>query len=123
MARSSGGGGRFLNIKGVLIFSTSFSQIFVILRKTERDIIINVHWTSCNVLVIFSDFNPLNAELNLICHLLALFGAHHIFRVSRIRVNQNRIFSTDFGTDFKYQISLKFVQWEPSCLMVTKGQT
>ena len=32
-------------------------------------------------------FNPLNAELNSICHLLALLGAHHIFHVSRIRVN------------------------------------
>jgi hypothetical protein len=32
-------------------------------------------------------FNPLNAELNPICPLLALFGAHHILHVSRIRVN------------------------------------
>jgi len=31
-------------------------------------------------------FNPLNTELNLICHLLALLGAHHILHVSRIRV-------------------------------------
>jgi len=30
--------------------------------------------------------NPLNAELNPICHLLALIGAHHIFHVSRIKV-------------------------------------
>jgi len=29
----------------------------------------------------------LNAELNPICHLLALLGAHHIFHSSRIRVN------------------------------------
>jgi len=27
--------------------------------------------------------NPSNAELNPICPLLALFGAHHIFHVSR----------------------------------------
>jgi len=32
-------------------------------------------------------FNLLNAELNSICHLLALLGAHHILHVSRIRVN------------------------------------
>jgi len=32
-------------------------------------------------------FNPLNAELNPICHFLALLGAHHILHVSRIRVN------------------------------------
>jgi len=31
-------------------------------------------------------FNPLNAELNHVCHLLALLGAHHILYVSRIRV-------------------------------------
>ena len=30
--------------------------------------------------------NPLNAELNPICHLLALLGAHHILHVSGIRV-------------------------------------
>jgi len=32
-------------------------------------------------------FNSLNAELNPICHLLALLGAHHILHVSRKRVN------------------------------------
>jgi len=31
--------------------------------------------------------NPLNAELNPICHLLTLLGAHHVLHVSRIRVN------------------------------------
>ena len=31
-------------------------------------------------------FNPLNAELNPICYLLALLGAHHFLHVSRIRV-------------------------------------
>jgi len=31
-------------------------------------------------------FNPLNAELNPICHLLALLGAHHILHINRIRV-------------------------------------
>jgi hypothetical protein len=37
------------------------------------------HWT---------DFNTSKAELNPICHLLALLGAHHILHVSRIRVNE-----------------------------------
>ena len=31
-------------------------------------------------------FNPLNPELNLICYLLALLGAHHFLHVIRIRV-------------------------------------
>jgi hypothetical protein len=32
-------------------------------------------------------FNPLNAKLNPICHLLASLEAHHILHVSRISVN------------------------------------
>ena len=35
----------------------------------------------CHVLI-----NPLNPELNPICYLLALLGAHHFVHVSRIRV-------------------------------------
>ena len=31
-------------------------------------------------------FIPLNAELNPICHLVALLGAHHILHVGSIRV-------------------------------------
>jgi hypothetical protein len=36
--------------------------------------------------VLHVDINPSNAELNPICHLLALLGAHHILHFSRIRV-------------------------------------
>ena len=35
-------------------------------------------------------FNPLKTQLNPICHLLALLGAHHILHVSRIRVNKEQ---------------------------------
>jgi len=31
--------------------------------------------------------NPLNTELNHICNLLALLGAHHILHINRIKVN------------------------------------
>jgi hypothetical protein len=41
-----------------------------------------------------SNINPLNAELNPICHLVALLGAHPILHISRIRVN------ISVGTDF-----------------------
>jgi hypothetical protein len=34
--------------------------------------------------------NPFNAELNPICHLLALLAAHHILQLRRVRVNVNR---------------------------------
>jgi len=39
-----------------------------------------------NKFVGFHIFNPLNAELNPICYLPALLGAHHFLHVSRIRV-------------------------------------
>ena len=48
----------------VLIFSTSLTEIFLIIRKIEEDIIINLHTTACQVavtLVIFElNFNFLD---------------------------------------------------------------
>jgi transposase len=38
-----------------------------------------------------SFINPLSPELNPICYLLALLGAHHFLHVSRIRVNSGWI--------------------------------
>jgi len=45
-----------------------------------------------------SEFKGLNAELNPICHLLAVLGAHHIFHVSRIRVKK--------GTEAKSELEI-----------------
>ena len=45
-------------------------------------------------------FNPLNPELNPICYLLALLGAHHFLHVSRIRVKLlsfRRLMSYTYG--------------------------
>ena len=42
--------------------------------------------STSNINLAQRDFKPLNAELNTICYLLALIGAHHFFHVSRIRV-------------------------------------
>jgi len=39
------------------------------------------------VVVLCTLFDPLNAQLNPICHLLALLGAHLILHVSGVRVN------------------------------------
>ena len=36
-------------------------------------------------------FNPLNAQLNPICHLLALLEAHHILHFGRIRVKLPKV--------------------------------
>jgi len=47
--------------------------------------------------VIIEPFNP---ELNPICHLLALLGAHHILHISRIRVKTG---SNGKGTRCKTQ--------------------
>ena len=42
---------------------------------------------SCNFLYPIGHYvNPLKPELNSICYLLALIGAHHFLHVSRIRV-------------------------------------
>ena len=38
------------------------------------------------VISVMYDMNPLNPELNPICYLLALLGAHHFLHVGRIRV-------------------------------------
>jgi hypothetical protein len=42
---------------------------------------------------LLDELNPLNAELNLIYHLLALLGAHPILHISRIRVKERRKYS------------------------------
>jgi transposase len=39
-----------------------------------------------NNTISWNSFNPLNPELNPICYLLALLGAHHFLHVSRIRI-------------------------------------
>ena len=45
------------------------------------------------------NINLLNAELNPICHLLALVGSHHILHVSRVRVKENIKTSAKEGLD------------------------
>jgi hypothetical protein len=42
--------------------------------------------SSCRITDSRLCINPLKPELNSICYLLALLGAHHFFHVSRIRV-------------------------------------
>jgi hypothetical protein len=52
-----------------------------------EDHIQKILWLVKYVTVPQSGINPLNAQLNPICHRLALLGAHPTFHVSRIRVN------------------------------------
>ena len=88
-------GNKILNIKCVFWFSVKLlSETFPILRRSQRDIIMNVHRSSCKVPVIF------------------------------VRFQSNWIFSTYFRKILKYQISLKSVQWEQSCFKrKTHGRT
>jgi hypothetical protein len=51
-------------------------------KVTLTQAYVNAHNTYSSTRVI----KPLNAELNPICHLLALTGAHHFVHVSRLRV-------------------------------------
>ena len=48
--------------------------------------------------------NPLNAELNPICHLLALLGAHHIFHISGLRVKVDKTYSHLKKNQFDAQV-------------------
>jgi hypothetical protein len=61
------------------------SEDFLILRRTERDMIKNVYWHSCKVSIILARF-----EWNL-----------NFFDL--------------LSKKFKYQIFRKSIQWEPSC--------
>jgi hypothetical protein len=53
--------------------------------------------------MLWDGFNPLNAELNPICHLLALLGGATIVDVSRLRVKEDGniwiVCQEDEGTD------------------------
>jgi len=43
----------------------------------------------------YDPLNPINAELNPICHILPLLGAHHILHVSSVRVNTDGLLFTN----------------------------
>jgi hypothetical protein len=75
------------NVKYVFWFSLQLlSETFLILRRTGRDTIINMHRSSCSVPLILSDFI------------------------------ETWIFLTDFRKILQYQMSWKSVQWEPSSM-------
>jgi len=83
-----------LQIKGQKWNTTQHS---ILVKSVEKN---GVRFTGMMIVMVtttmmmIDDFNPLNAELNPICHLLALLGAHHILHVSRIRDKKLQISDT-----------------------------
>ena len=57
-------------------------------------------------------FNPLNPELNPVCHLLALLGAHPILHISRIRVNAVVINRKKLFTYILFRVWVLANTWE-----------
>jgi hypothetical protein len=55
------------------------------LKQHVLEIILNYYMTDIPGIMWYY-VNSLNTELNPICHLLALLGAHHILHISRIKV-------------------------------------
>jgi hypothetical protein len=71
-----------------LITTYTWGQIYTMNFRVRTDSAIreiNVMWMQVSVLRSLQ-INPLNAEFNSTCHLLALLGAHPILHVNRIRV-------------------------------------
>jgi len=66
-----------------------------------------------------SVINPLNVELNPICHLLALLGAHHIFHVSRIRVNIFCVLVADGPMGSRTNIGISYWCEPAKCLCIS----
>ena len=63
------------------------------LQRTEKQLLLqqqsilpNKDWCNQTHFSHYLRHNPLNPELNPICYLLALLGAHHFLHISRIRV-------------------------------------
>jgi hypothetical protein len=62
------------------------------LSSKPRDFTPDIGHSTCSEhITALALFNPLNAELNTICHLLALLGARHILHVSGLRVNAKEL--------------------------------
>ena len=80
-----------LNIRGVFWFSLQLlSEIFLTLRRTELDMIIDVYWFAWKLVII------------------------------SVRFYETWIFLTHYRKILKYQLSWKFVHWEPRCSMRTE---
>jgi len=88
----------FILVKNSICFGQTYypSPVVLILYSQQLVFVVLVmlsvcyHTVNINSMIYTKCYeysiDPLNAELNPICHLLALLGAHHIFQISRKRV-------------------------------------
>ena len=68
-------------------WSTAFSVLCACVSTAEHSTqAADCSYLETHVRLLGAILNPLNAELNPICYLLALLGTHHFLHVSRIRV-------------------------------------
>jgi hypothetical protein len=75
------------------VLENDLSELIHILHTAERSTVKEVIHIDMELILtkiesLKNIFNPLNAELNLIHHLLALLGDHPILHVSRVRVKE-----------------------------------
>ena len=75
-----------------LFKSALCSKVTIVMSVAVKDVATSYKHTQ---------FNPLSAELNPICYLLALLGGHHFLHVSRIRVKH---------ASFKLQNSMHLIR-------------
>ena len=95
------------------------------MRRTAQDTVVVLYTKVVSKILIgkrHTAINPSNAELNPICHLLALLGAHPIPHFSRVRVNfifryqrhSNKtpyIFTDRLLTLYKLKVSRNRARW------------
>ena len=74
---------------------------------------LNLLGTACTSSAYPTHFNPLNAELNPICHLRALLRAHPILHISRIRVNYESFLQV------LYCVNISHACWAPRSFFST----
>ena len=61
---------------GTKLFESTYTKAWCMVINKEKFLTVSTNF----------NFNPINPELNPICYLLALLGAHHFLHVSRIKV-------------------------------------
>ena len=76
----------YLGIRATLASSPKERNFFTLFLSGDGNIKLFKHFVFMLTTKLMLTIDPLNAELNPICQLLALLGAHHILHISRIRV-------------------------------------